>query len=76
MDYVEIPTSVTFAAGATETNVGVIPILDDRIEGDESVVITVLTNIAYSVSGDTATVTPGLPPEPNPACAQRICTTP
>jgi len=57
VDYVEVPASVTFAAGETTTNITVTPILDDRIEGDETVVLTVLTNIAYSVSGDTATVT-------------------
>jgi hypothetical protein len=34
----------------------VIPILDDRIEGDESVTLTILTNRAYAIGNGEATV--------------------
>ncbi len=57
VDYVPFPNTVTFAAGADTTNFAVLPILDDRIEGDESVIVAVATNLAYSVSGGPATVT-------------------
>ncbi|MBW8863702.1 MAG: hypothetical protein JF609_02045 [Verrucomicrobia bacterium] len=57
VDYITITNVVTFGAGSNTLTLPVMPILDDRIEGDESVILTVLTNIAYEVSGSPATVT-------------------
>jgi len=57
VDYVELTNVVTFAAGSNSITMQVTPILDDHIEGDESVILTVQTNSAYSVSGGPATVT-------------------
>ncbi len=57
LDYVELTNIIVFAEGSNTVTLPLVPILDDRIEGDESVVITLQTNIAYSVSGGPATVT-------------------
>jgi hypothetical protein len=57
VDYVEFTNVVTFGAGSNSVTLPVLPILDDRIEGDEAVILTVQTNIAYSVSGGPASVT-------------------
>ena len=56
VDYVELTNVVEFAAGVNTVTVPVMPYLDYAIEGDESVNLTILTNIAYSVSGGPATV--------------------
>lgn len=57
LDYVELTNVLVFAEGSNTLTLPLMPLLDDRIEGDESVVVTVLTNIAYSVSGGPATLT-------------------
>ncbi|HSY17071.1 MAG TPA: Calx-beta domain-containing protein [Candidatus Acidoferrales bacterium] len=57
VDYIALPTAVTFPAFSNTLTIPLIPILDDRVEGDESVIATVMTNIAYVVTGDPATVT-------------------
>ena len=56
-DYVQLPTAVTFGPGTNSITLEVIPFLDYGIEGDESVVVTILTNIAYYVGNAQATVT-------------------
>jgi hypothetical protein len=46
-DYVPLPTSVTFAAGAAVTNLVVTALDDALLEGNESVVVTVLAGPGY-----------------------------
>ena len=57
VDYLALTNIVTFAALTNTIVLPLTPILDDRIEGDESVVLTVQTNLAYVVSGSPAIVT-------------------
>jgi hypothetical protein len=57
VDFVALTNVVTFAALTNTIVLPLTPILDDRIEGDESVVVTVQTNLAYVVSGSPASVT-------------------
>jgi hypothetical protein len=57
VDYLELTNFVVFAQGADTITFPLTPLLDDRIEGDESVILTLQTNIAYSVSGGPASVT-------------------
>jgi hypothetical protein len=57
VDYVTLTNAVTFAAGSNSIALPVTPFLDYAIEGDESVIVTILTNIAYSVGNAQATVT-------------------
>jgi len=47
---------VTFPAFSNTLTLSLVPILDDRVEGDEAAIATVLTNIAYEVSSGPATV--------------------
>jgi hypothetical protein len=49
VDYAALPKVVTFAANSYDTNISVAPFLDDRIEGDESVTLTIVSNLAYSI---------------------------
>ncbi len=55
-DYATIGTSVTFAAGSSSATVTVNPTNDTAIETDETVILTLVSNAAYSV-GTTAAVT-------------------
>jgi subtilisin family serine protease len=57
-DYQTMSTSVTIAAGASSASVAVNPIDDSVVEGDETVVLTIVSNSAYTAGspGD-ATVT-------------------
>ena len=57
VDCVALTNAVTFPFGSNSLTLAVTPILDDRIEGDEAAVLTVQTNLAYSVSGGSASVT-------------------
>ena len=57
VDYVTLTNAVTFADGSNSVSLPVTPVLDYEIEGDESVVVTILTNLAYSVGNGQATVT-------------------
>jgi len=57
VDYVELTNVVTFGAGSNTVTLPVLPLLDDRIEGDESVILTLQTNIAYVVGNPQAAVT-------------------
>jgi hypothetical protein len=57
VDYLPLTNIVTLPFGSNTVTVALTPLLDDRIEGDENVVLTVLTNAAYSVGGSPATVT-------------------
>ncbi len=57
LDYVQLTNTAAFPAGTNTVSLPVTPYLDYFIEGDESVILTVLTNIAYNISSGTATVT-------------------
>ncbi len=57
VDFIAITNVVTFPVGSNFLTLPLIPTLDDHIEGDEVAVLTVLTNIAYVVSGSPAAVT-------------------
>jgi subtilase family serine protease len=57
-DYVTLPPSVTFAAGAATANVAVTPIDDTIVESNETVVLTVTGSVGYKVgTPSAATVT-------------------
>jgi len=57
VDYVMLTNSVTFSGGSNSITIPVIPFLDYEIEGDESVNVSIVTNIAYSIGNSPATVT-------------------
>ena len=57
-DYTALPGSVTIAAGSSVADILVRPINDTRIEGDETVVVTLNSGPAYTIgSPSSATVT-------------------
>jgi parallel beta-helix repeat protein len=57
-DYRSLPGSATIASGATSATVTVTPIDDTAVEGNETVVLTISANTAYTVgSPNSATVT-------------------
>lgn len=58
-DFVEIPqtNSVTFAVDSNSIVIPIIPFLDHRTEGDETLTLTVQSNLIYSISSGVATVT-------------------
>jgi len=66
-DYVALPGAVTIGAGSSTAIVGVTPIDDGAFESDESVILTLAANPAYSLGSPTAgTVTiisDDLPPD-------------
>lgn len=45
LDYVELSGTVTLLAGETDTNISIQPLFDGRLEGVETVVLTLSTNI-------------------------------
>jgi len=58
IDYQSLPGSVTIASGATSATVTVTPIDDTAVEGNETVILTVSADAAYTVgSPNSATVT-------------------
>ena len=57
VDYVTLTNAVTFAPGDYYTNLPVLPFLDYAIEGDESVTVTIVSNLAYFIGNGQATVT-------------------
>jgi hypothetical protein len=57
VDYVTLTNSVTFPEGSNYIGLPVTPFLDFAIEGDESVIVTILTNVAYFSGNGQATVT-------------------
>lgn len=57
-DYVEITnTSVTFAPDTNSITLDVTPFLDYLIEGDETVTLTIVSNLSYAIDSGSATVT-------------------
>lgn len=57
VNYVEITNAFTFPAGTNSIDIPLDPILDYNIKGDQTATATVLTNIAYTVDGDPASIT-------------------
>ena len=49
VDYAQLPTQITFPAGTDTLTLAVSPFLDYEIEGDESAILTLQTNVAYSI---------------------------
>ncbi|NOS68533.1 MAG: PKD domain-containing protein [Verrucomicrobia bacterium] len=49
LDYTPLPGAVTIPPGATSADFMLSPLDDALLEGDESVLITLVTNVAYSV---------------------------
>ena len=66
-DYVALPGAVTIAAGSSTAIVGVTPIDDGAFESNESVILTLTANAAYSLGSPTAgtvtIVSDDLPPD-------------
>jgi hypothetical protein len=56
LDYVELPYSVTFSNGVEQVDLLVIPFLDHRTEGDQSLSLTIISNRSYSIGSGEATV--------------------
>jgi hypothetical protein len=56
-DYVQLTNLVTFPAGTDTVAVVVTPWLDHRTEDDETVTLTIVSNLAYSIGSGEATVT-------------------
>ena len=58
VDYLILTNVVTFPEGSNTVALPVTPILDYAIEGDESVIVTIVTNLAYYIgNGSQASVT-------------------
>jgi len=58
IDYQSLPTSVTIPQGAASAAITVTPIDDNEVEGDETIVLTLSANAAYTVgSPGSATIT-------------------
>jgi hypothetical protein len=57
VDYVTLTNAVTFADGSNSIALPVAPFLDYGIEGDETVIVSIVTNIAYFIGTGQATVT-------------------
>jgi hypothetical protein len=57
-DFVFIPQTnvITLPTGVDTTKITVTPFLDHRTEGDETVTYTIVSNLAYTISGGEATV--------------------
>jgi len=70
VDYEQLSNSVTFPFGVYTTYLRVQPIDDTEVEGDETVVLTISTNSAYTIgTSGSATVTIAdndQPPPPTP----------
>jgi PKD repeat protein len=69
-DYQTLSDSVTISAGASSANITVTPIEDTSVEGNETVVLTLAANAAYTVgSPGSATVTIADNDQPPPLTA-------
>lgn len=53
-DYLDIPTTVTIAAGKTSLDLAIFPSDDGLAEGDETVIVTVVSGSGYSPSSQAA----------------------
>lgn len=58
VDYVTIPSTITFATGATTTNLTITPLSDNLIESSETVIVTLVASANYDIgAANSATVT-------------------
>jgi hypothetical protein len=57
LDYVALTNVVIFAGGSNSLVLPVMPFLDYAIEHDESVIVTIITNVAYYIGNGSAQVT-------------------
>jgi hypothetical protein len=57
VDYLELTNVVLFPAGSDTVSLVVTPYLDHRTEGPETVLFTIVSNLAYSIGSGEATVT-------------------
>jgi hypothetical protein len=56
-DFIGLTNVVTFPAGTDTVRFVVVPFLDHRIEGDETLIVTIVSNLAYTIGSGQATVT-------------------
>jgi len=56
-DFIVLTNVVTFTGGTDTLTLTLTPFLDDRIEGDETANLTIISNLAYTIGNATATVT-------------------
>lgn len=56
VDFAELPTQVTFPAGTNTVALDVLPFLDNAIQGDVFVTMSIVSNLAYSIGNGQATV--------------------
>jgi hypothetical protein len=57
IDYVTLTNLVTFDADSNSIAIPVLPILDNVIKSDESVIVSIVSNVSYTIQNDEATVT-------------------
>ncbi|MEP6662196.1 MAG: Calx-beta domain-containing protein [Verrucomicrobiota bacterium] len=57
IDFMAVTNAITFPAGMNAVTMDIVPFLDDRIEGDESLTFTIVSNLAYTIASGEATVT-------------------
>ena len=57
VDYIEVTNVIVFPAGTDTVDVVITPFLDHRTEGDQPVIFTIVSNLAYSIGNGEATVT-------------------
>ncbi|MEA5451518.1 Ig-like domain-containing protein [Leptolyngbya sp. CCNP1308] len=75
-DYTNLPGTVTFAAGATTATVTVAPIADNLAEGSETVILTLVDQLGYTLGANTtATITLADPPNQPPVATNDTATT-
>jgi hypothetical protein len=56
-DFTSISNTITFPAGQSTLTLPIIPYLDHRIEGDETLTLSILSNLSYTVDTAIATIT-------------------
>ncbi|MBW4481833.1 MAG: tandem-95 repeat protein [Tildeniella torsiva UHER 1998/13D] len=75
-DYTTLPSTVTFAAGATTATVTVAPIADALVEGNETVILTLVDGARYTLGANTtATITLTDPANQSPTAVNDTATT-
>ncbi len=57
VDFVAVTNLLVIPAGSNTVDIVITPFLDNRTEGDETVTITIITNLAYTISSASAAVT-------------------
>jgi hypothetical protein len=57
VDYIQVTNVIVFPTGTDTVEVVITPFLDHRTEGDQTVIFTIITNLAYTSVSSEATVT-------------------